>query len=215
MIDAAGVGILILAGGEATRLPGKLSLPVGDVSLLARVHQNLTSDGVKREVVVACKAAEAPALATLANTTIVVDRWPRHGPLGGILSAFQAMHSSHVFVAAGDAPFVDLACVRMLAAAWRAGDEAVVPRHQHDGVPTFEPLAALYDRVAFLRAGIPQLRSGDFAVHRVVDRLRSRVIACDDHRIFTNVNTRSDYDALLSRNTATSVPNSVSEIGVA
>ena len=36
--------VVILAGGEATRLPGKLALDVGDVPLLVRVYRNVSPE---------------------------------------------------------------------------------------------------------------------------------------------------------------------------
>jgi len=191
------IGILILAGGEATRLPGKLMLDAGGVPLLARVYRNLVGDAPTREVALACNATNQTTIAALLPVPIIIDRWPKRGPLGGMLTGFEAMHAPWMFVAAGDLPFVDAALMHRLAAAWHAGDECVIPQSSVAGSSiTLEPLAALYDRMAFLREGSEVLRKDGGAVHSVVQRLRARLVTNVDPRTFTNVNTSFDYAAL-------------------
>jgi molybdopterin-guanine dinucleotide biosynthesis protein A len=40
------------------------------------------------------------------------------------------------------------------------------------------------------------LLSGNGALRAVIDRLNARFVRVDDERIFTNVNTPADYDAV-------------------
>ena len=47
------IGVLILAGGEATRLPNKLALDAGVVPMIVRVYRNVSPN---RETFVSCKA---------------------------------------------------------------------------------------------------------------------------------------------------------------
>ena len=122
---------------------------------------------------------------------MVVDRWPLRGPLGGLLSTMQAMQSEFIFAVAGDAPLIDGRFIDDLAARLQPGDEAVVP--WHDG--RLEPLAALYDRAAFLDAGLPLLFGGDGTLRSVVERLRTRYVTIADDRVFANINTAADYAA--------------------
>ncbi|MFY9779034.1 MAG: molybdenum cofactor guanylyltransferase [Candidatus Baltobacteraceae bacterium] len=187
------IGVLILGGGEATRLPGKLELEAGDLPLLARVARN-TAGG--RETFVACKGSFPPALDALVPGTAVVDRWSRRGPLAGLLTTMSRMHARFVFAVAGDAPLIDARFIEALAGSLREGDEAIVPRHSRDGKAQLEPLAALYDRLAFLREGLPVLRSGRGRLDLVIARLRARFVEVADARIFANVNTPADYAAL-------------------
>jgi len=189
---------LILAGGEATRLPGKLALEVGELPMLARVYRNLSRGGPVREIVLSCKATLPPALDALLPVPAVVDRWSRRGPLGGLLSTLAQMRSRWVFAAAGDAPFLDAAFVAALAAQRRSGDEAVVPARVRDGVTQIEPLAALYDRLAFLREGLPVLRAGRGKLQLVIDRLCARIVPVDDPLLFANVNTPDEYETYRS-----------------
>ena len=203
-------GIAILAGGEATRFPGKLTADAGALPMIVRVYRNVCGD---REIVVAGKATFPPAIDALLPVPLVIDRWPRRGPLAGMLTAFAHMRSRFVFAVAGDAPFVDAAFVAALERVREAhacndvaqsslAYEAFVPRHvapTADDAGRIEPLAALYDRIAFLRAGLPVLRSGRGSLRAVIDRLRTNFVAVEDAGVFTNVNTPVDHAALRAR----------------
>jgi molybdopterin-guanine dinucleotide biosynthesis protein A len=188
-----GAGVLILAGGEATRLPGKLALTAGDLPLLARVYRNVAPG---RETWLAVKAALPAGLDALVPAPVAVDRWSMRGPLAGMLTTMAQMRSRWIFAAAGDAPLLDGAFIDALCAAREPGDEAVVPVREVDGAMQYEPLAALYDRLAFLRAGLSVLRSGRGALRLVLERLRVRAFAAADARLFSNINTEDDYAAL-------------------
>jgi len=188
-----GAGVLILAGGEATRLPGKLELEAGALPMLARVYRNVSPG---RETWLALKGRLAPQLDALVPAPAAIDRWSLRGPLAGMLTTMARMRARWVFAVAGDAPFVDGSFVDELCAARQPGDEAVVPVREVEGRTQYEPLAALYDRLAFLRAGFPVLRSGRGALRIVIDRLRTRTYPVADGRAFTNVNTPADYEVL-------------------
>lgn len=192
-LDRARIGVAILAGGEATRLPGKLGLSAGEVPMIVRVYRNVSA---QRETFISCKATFPPEIDALLPCPMVVDNWKLRGPLAGMLSTFTKMSSDFVFAVAGDAPFVDSAFIDRLALEWREGDESVVPVHVADGRDLLEPLTALYDRRAFLREGLDVLASGKGALRSVIDRVRARKIRVEDARVFTNVNTPADYAKL-------------------
>lgn len=184
-----GVGICILAGGEATRLPNKLALDVGDLPMLVRVFRNVSPG---RATWLATKGPLAPEIDALIDAPQVIDRWPLRGPLSGLISTMSEMRSEWVFAVAGDAPFVDAAFVDSLAAHIAPNLDAVIPLHDQ-GEKRIEPLAALYRREAFLREGMPVLLGGKFALRLVIDRLKVRFVPVRDERPFTNVNTPDDY----------------------
>ncbi len=186
-------GVLILGGGEATRLPGKLELATGDVPMIVRVLRNF--DGAP-ETWIAGKGTFPPGSDAALPAPMAIDRWSRRGPLAGMLTTMARMRSRWVFAVAGDAPFLDAAFAERLEAARAPGDEAVVPARERDGQTQLEPLAALYDRLAFVREGLPVLRSGNGALRAVIDRLRARLVPAGDPAVFANVNTPADYEAL-------------------
>jgi len=186
------VGIAILAGGRATRLPGKLTATTGDVPMIVRVLRNVRD--ASREIVVATSAELADEISALVDVPVVVDAEPARGPVAGLLAAFAAMESSRIFALAGDAPFVDAAFVDRLAVRWEPGDEAVVPVHDDGaGAMRSEPLAALYDRTAFLRTGTEIVRAGRGAMRLVVEALATRFVRVEEETfVFANVNTPAD-----------------------
>ncbi len=190
--NAATIGICILAGGEATRLPGKLFLDAGDVPMLVRVYRNVSPG---RPTWISTKGALPPEIDAALDVPMVVDRWPLRGPLSGLLSTMGAMSTEWVFACAGDAPFVDAAFVDRLAAHAAPELDAVVPAHADDA-RRIEPLAALYRREAFLREGLPVLRGGQGALRLVIDRLRTKFVPVPDPRALANVNTPQDYAAI-------------------
>ncbi|MGZ3498095.1 MAG: molybdenum cofactor guanylyltransferase [Vulcanimicrobiaceae bacterium] len=181
--------VCILAGGEATRFPGKLESDAGGVPLLVRVYRNVRSIG---PVTISAKSTFAPEVDAALDCPVVIDRWPRRGPLGGLLSAFGEMRSARVFVVAGDLPFVDRSIYDRLARAWSPGTETAVPVHGTRGDERVEPLCALFDRAAFVREGYPIFTSGSGSVRGVVERLRAAHVRFDDARIFANVNAAKD-----------------------
>ncbi len=192
-LDQRDIGVAILAGGEATRLPGKLQLAAGEVPMIVRVFRNVCGD---RETYISCKGTFSREIDALLPCPMVVDHWRLRGPLAGMLSTFAEMSSPFVFAVAGDAPFVESAFIDRLAREWVEGDEAIVPIRNEGGKEMLEPLAALYDRRAFLREGFEVLMSSKGTLRAVIDRLRARKVRVDDPRIFTNVNTPSDYQRL-------------------
>lgn len=159
--------------------------------MIVRVFRNVAH--ARRETFVSCKGTFPPAVDTLLPCPMVVDRWPLRGPLAGILSTMQEMRSRYVFAVAGDAPFIDTPFIEWLAAHLQPGDEAVVPWHRG----RLEPLAAIYDRQAFLRVGIPLLLAGQGALRSVIDALVARYVTIENgERVFANINTPADYAAI-------------------
>ncbi len=61
-MSVSDIGVLILGGGDVTRLPGKLELAAGDTPMLARVFRNVSGG---RETFVSCKGSLPPALDAL------------------------------------------------------------------------------------------------------------------------------------------------------
>jgi len=180
--------VCILAGGEATRLPGKLALAVGDVPMLVRVYRNVSPG---RETWLSTKGPLPDAIAAHVGAPQVVDRWPLRGPLSGLISTLSEMKAEWVFAVAGDAPLVDTAFIDRLETHLAPEYDAIVPMHEE--TKRIEPLAALYRRAAFVREGMPVLLGGEGTLRLVIDRLRTRFVPVRDEVAFANVNTPADY----------------------
>ena len=184
------VTVVLLAGGEATRLPGKLERTDAGDPLIVRAYERFAPS---YPVVISASATFAPEIDARLGCPIVVDRWTRRGPLAGMLSAFAAVDTPLVCAIAADLPAVDASVVRALRDAYDPTVDAVVPSHERG----IEPLCALYDRTAFERAGLPILVDGTAAVRDALARLRVRTLALPAH-LFANINTRADWARALA-----------------
>lgn len=181
----ASATVVLLAGGDATRLPGKLARPFRGTPLVVDAFERFAA---AFPVVVSANAPFPPGIAARLRGPIVADGVPGRGPLEGMRSAFAATRTPLAIVVAADLPHADVDLARDLLAAYEPGDEAVVPEHG-GGI---EPLCALYDVAAALRSVPDALRSGG-SVRALLACLRVRRIAADARR-FANVNTQADWD---------------------
>lgn len=181
----ASAAVVVLAGGRATRLPGKLARPIGGEPMLQRVCNEARRMGLP--VYLAGSRRFSPALAHRLNLPLLEDRWPGGGPLRALYSAAAALDCQRIFALAGDEVGAGAPLLRMLEAAWCEGDEAVVPRH----AGRLEPLAALYVRRALLREAEASFARREEALHALIARLRARFVEVSADG-FVNVNTPGD-----------------------
>jgi len=177
--------VVVLAGGRATRFPGKLERSIAGEPMLERVCRNARALGLP--VYLAGSRQFSPALARRLNLPMLHDRWPGAGPLRALFSAAGALDCERIFALAGDEVRAGAALFRTLEAAWRDGDEAVVPRHD----ARTEPLAAIYSRRALVREAGELLAQREEALHGLIARLQTRLVDVSGEH-FTNVNTPED-----------------------
>jgi molybdopterin-guanine dinucleotide biosynthesis protein A len=177
--------VVLLAGGEARRFPGKLEWAVEGRPMLARSYDRARAAGWP--VYIAGKGSFSTALDDQLDAPLLIDRRPREGPLGALVGACALIRAEWIFAVAGDQPYLETSVLAKIAGAWQPGDEAVVPRHA-GGI---EPLAALYARRALLREGFELRANQRYAMHDLVDRLATRFVPFDG-RFFQNVNGVED-----------------------
>jgi molybdopterin-guanine dinucleotide biosynthesis protein A len=199
--EPARLTIVLMAGGLATRLPGKLALPIGGMPMLERVYRQLTKGGLPCIV-----SARKPLDATLASAIpapVVLDAYPDAGPLGGLVSAAHRVTTPLLFAAAGDLPNLDASFVDAIVREYDrldgsgAAPDAVVPVWP-DG--KLEPLAALYNARAIARSGKAALDAGRRKVTAALEGLHVATFAVgpEDEARLANVNTPGDYNACTS-----------------
>ncbi|MBV9233510.1 MAG: molybdenum cofactor guanylyltransferase [Candidatus Eremiobacteraeota bacterium] len=186
---AGNTEILLLAGGAARRFPGKLFHPIDGTPMLVRTYEALKKTGWPIRVL-ADRALPAEIAASLA-ATVSIDRRPYRGPLFALLETCDTLCCEYVVVAAADLPAIDAGVLHALAAAWRPGDDAVVPIH--DG--SVEPLAALYRRGAILDASRALRRDRRRSMRALIERLPVRFVSLPA-QYFVNVNHPNDLSAL-------------------
>jgi len=137
-VSAEALSGVILAGGRSRRMGGapKALLSLGDRSLLQHVI-----DRVNPQLDELLLSVERPSEAfETFGLPQVADPQPDGGPLGGLLSAMQAMSPGHdwLLLVPCDAPFVppDLAA-RLLACTLAAARPGAVVCYQSEIQPTF------------------------------------------------------------------------------
>jgi molybdopterin-guanine dinucleotide biosynthesis protein A len=189
MADAPTIAILILAGGRASRFPGKLEALVDGEPLVLRAFRAARATGWPVYV-----SAQGPFPAEIdrrLDCPVLVDREPWGGPLRALHSACEAIVHERIFVLAADLPRVDATLLERVAAAWLPGDDAVVPRH--DG--RLEPLVAIYSRSAILAESFTLFGEPRASMHDLIERIDARFLDVE-HAYFANVNTPADLAAV-------------------
>jgi molybdopterin-guanine dinucleotide biosynthesis protein A len=179
----------ILTGGRAVRMGGarKASLIVGGVRIIDR------QVAVLRQVahpVFLVTSATSPADADL---TIVRDRYPGCGALGGIYTAIVDSPRERTFVVACDLPFLSAPLLEHMQS---IEADLVIPRTARG----YEPLCALYARACAEPIRI-RLERGDFVASVLPEGMRVAEIGPEalamydpDGLLCVNVNTPHDYE---------------------
>lgn len=188
MADAP-IAILVLAGGRASRFPGKLEALVDGEPLLLRAFRTARATGWP--VYVSAQGPFPTEIDRRLDCPVIVDRQPFGGPLRALYSACEAIEHDRIFVLAADLPRVDAALLERIAAAWLPGDDAVVPRHDAQ----LEPLVALYARSAVLQESFTLFGEPRASMHDLIERIGARFLETDAN-YFANVNTPADLAAL-------------------
>lgn len=188
MVEAADFTVALLSGGEARRLPDKLERPLGDRSLLERA----VAFGRSLGPLVLLGRDEQRATSMSYGVPFLADRRPGGGPLPALVDAFATIESPWVLVLAADLPLLTREVPAGLLAGRAPGVEAVVPRHR-GGI---EPLCALYDRRAALRAAATS--NANEGPRALLGSMRVAYVEFPE-ALFLNVNTEADWSQLQER----------------
>jgi molybdenum cofactor guanylyltransferase len=134
---------VILAGGQSRRMGReKLSLEVGGLALIEHV-KNALSASCQEVLVVGAESIRLAEVSYVSN-----ERAGRQGPLAGIEAGLAASKYDHVFIAAGDMPFLSPRLVDYLLE--RLGPNGVVAVVPHHGGRS-HPLCGAYARALLPR----------------------------------------------------------------
>jgi molybdenum cofactor guanylyltransferase len=195
-----GLTIVVLAGGRATRLPGKLALEIGNEPMLLRVFRKMRASGYP--CLLSLREPLSPDLQEHIDAQIVYDVYEDAGPLGGLASAAAQVQTPLLFAAAADLPNLDFQALDVLLQARereKRGNthlpEAIVPRHADGNI---EPLAALYDRKPLLTSSRQSLLAGRKRVSAALTNLRVAYyeIPPAQEARYLNVNTMQDFERI-------------------
>jgi molybdopterin-guanine dinucleotide biosynthesis protein A len=189
----------ILAGGHARRFNGrdKTQLQVDGTRMIDR-QCGILRACVERIFLVGYRGDVVPSHTPLSR---VDDRVPDCGPLGGLDAALAAAGSDAVLLVACDLPNLNADLLGWLVGRLAAADaDAVVPRTERG----YHPLCAVY-----AQSCVPSVRDnlqrGQLRMTGLLTTLRLRVVETaelsrfgDPERLFANVNSQADLDAVES-----------------
>jgi len=192
-----GIAGYTLAGGRSTRFGrDKALVEVGGTPMLERMIELL------RRVAEEVKIVAAANKYTTLGVTMVEDRWPGEGPLGGIITALEDAGRSTArpewnLILSCDMPFLTRDWLAFLGERAVTSKAQVVFPHSASGP---EPLCACWQTaaVAKLRS---EFESGVRKVTAGIALLRAEVLDEADWkrfdsagRLFWNMNTAADYE---------------------
>ena len=198
--DDAAVRGYVLAGGASRRFGAdKALVEIEGRTLLSRLCELLSQAAGSAQVV-------APLGRYLdLNVTLIQDRWPDEGPLGGIITALQTTAESGAccewnLILSCDMPFLTREWLTYLTVHARDSvADVIVPRSDYG----LEPLCASW-RTAAADSLQCAFAEGVRKVTDAMKRLRMEVLD-ETHwkrfdsagRLFWNMNTPQDYEAAL------------------
>jgi len=186
-----GVAAFVLAGGRSERMGAdKAFLPLGGETLLARALA--LAGTVSEEVRIVGERQKF-----LEFGRVVEDRYPGHGPLGGIQAALVESAAALNLILGVDLPFVTTELLEYLCSqASQTGALATVP-HAAGG---WQPLCAVYRR-EFGQAAETALRKGKNKIDRLFTQVETRRISEEElgrmgfsPHMFRNLNTPAELE---------------------
>jgi molybdopterin-guanine dinucleotide biosynthesis protein A len=187
----------VLAGGASSRFgTDKALAEFQGQTMLARTAKMLSTAARTVKIV-----SPTPKVNDVDCETIP-DRWPREGPLGGIVTALldaqvKSGMNAWCLIISCDMPFLTAEWLGFLARrALQSGAEAVVPKSAQG----WEPLCACW-RVSAAEIILPNFEAGTRKVTEALNTLRVEVLDEKDWkrfdtggRLFCNMNTVADYE---------------------
>jgi len=186
----------ILAGGKSSRMGF-------DKQLLSDRAQRLLSsvlDCLREEFPDILVVTSRPELYRDMGVRTCADAFADRGPLAGIQAALANSQSEYVYLLACDMPVVCLPYIRHMKERLRASDAPVCLTRRQE---RYEPFNAFYSRT-LLEALTKRLQTGSNSLFYFISASAPLVIeeaeaAAFDAalRMFTNINTQSEYEAYL------------------
>ena len=177
-------GALVLAGGKSQRMKkNKILTKLGNKPLIMHVIENIL--GMINEVILVIgKNDELEKYAAIlpSSVTILKDSEEGKGPLMGILTGMQKMHSEYAMVLPCDSPFIKREVLEHIFYKVQ-GVDAAIPRWPNGNI---EPLHAIYKISSTVSAAEASLRADELMILDMIKRLKKVV--------YLNTNDLRKYD---------------------
>ena len=186
----------ILAGGKSSRMGfDKQLLTDNNRRILETV-----SDTLRKEFSDILIVTAKPELYEGMDVRVCSDEFQNMGPLAGIHAALTNGRSKYVYLIACDMPVVSLPYIRHIKQRITETRAKVCVCRRND---RFEPFNGFYSRE--LLPNVEQrLREGSSSLFRFISASEPLIVSEEtarkfdrEFRMFTNINTRSEYDAYL------------------
>ena len=186
----------ILAGGKSSRMGfDKQLLMEDDRRILETVIETLKQEFSDILIVTA-----KPQLYEGMGVRLCGDLYPGRGPLAGIHAALLDARSQYVYLLACDMPVVNLPFIRhMKQQLLESGMDICASRY----LDRMEPFNTFYSR-SLLGEVVHRLETGNSSLFRFINGSRACVLTREEAarfdkelRMFTNINTRSEYEKFL------------------
>lgn len=186
----------ILAGGKSSRMGfDKQLLMEDDRWILETVIETLKQEFSDILIVTA-----KPQLYEGMGVRLCSDLYPGRGPLAGVHAALHYSRSQYIYLLACDMPVVNLPFIRHMKQKLQETGMDICASRCNDRM---EPFNTFYSR-SLLREVIHRLETGNSSLFRFINASRACVLdqedaACFDKelRMFTNINTRTEYEKYL------------------
>ena len=190
----------ILAGGKSTRMGfDKQLLMDGDLRILETVIETLKQEFSDIVIVTA-----RPELYESMGVRIFQDEYQGKGPLAGVHAALQGARSRYVYLLACDMPVVSLPFIRYMKDRIRQTGAAICAGKYNERL---EPFNTFYS-CDLLENVTHRLDTGNSSLFRFIYGNHACIIEQEDAarfdkelRMFTNINTRSEYEKYLGTTT--------------
>ena len=186
----------ILAGGKSSRMGfDKQLLTDNNRRILETV-----SDTLRKEFSDILIVTAKPELYEGMEVRVCSDEFQNMGPLAGIHAALTNGRSKYVYLIACDMPVVSLPYIRHMKQRIYEAQPKVCVCRRND---RFEPFNGFYSR-ELLPDAEQRLKDGSSSLFRFISAADPLVVSEEtarkfdrEFRMFTNINTRSEYDAYL------------------
>ena len=182
---------VIIAGGKSSRMGrDKALLPFGGFSTLAEYQYRRLSSFFDK-VYISAKSNKFDF-----DVMIVEDRYDISSPLVAIVSIFETLDVSEVFVLSVDAPFVSTKSIEDIYNQAKISTSDIIVAKSPHGV---EPLCAIYRR-SVLPLTQRLLKEDNHRLQTLLDKADSTIVEFEDEILFTNLNHPKEYE--MARTTA-------------
>ena len=183
---------IIFAGGKSSRMgKDKALLPFRTISTMSE-YQYRKLQNLFCEVYLSVKKNKFDF-----SCTIIKDIYPESSPLIGLVSALNYTKSDAIFVLSVDAPLVDTMIIHSLMQNYKKHPtlDAIIAQSPKG----IQPLCGIYNKSILTQAN-KHLKADIHKLRALLQESNVAYISYDEEKMFSNINTPQEYEAMISLN---------------